>query len=124
MKTTITVETFDELVERKLRRAARLVAKQPVAPERRITFDRPEDMAAFLTGPRVRLIEAAMKKPRSVTDLAAALNRNRSAVSRDVRALREHGLLVVSKMANPGHGQVAIVGATASQFHLQARISA
>ena len=124
MKTIVTVESFDELAARKLDRAAMLDAKVSFAAERRITFDRPEDMAAFLTGPRVRLLEAAMEKPRSVTELAAALHRNRSAVSRDVRTLREHGMLIVKMQVNPGHGQVAIVKATASRFHLHARISA
>jgi predicted transcriptional regulator len=124
MKTIVTVESFDEVSVRKLTRAAKLDAKVSVAAERRITFDRPQDMAAFLTGPRVRLLEAAIDKPRSVTELAAVLHRNRSAVSRDIRALREHGMLAVTMQVNPGHGLVAIVKATASKFHLEALISA
>ena len=124
MKTIVTVESFDGMASRKLARAAKLDANSSVAAERRITFDRPEDMAAFLTGPRVRLLEAAIDKPRSVTELASALHRNRSAVSRDIRALREHGMLAVTMRVNPGHGLVAIVKATASEFHLEARISA
>lgn len=124
MKTIVTVESFDELASRKLDRAAKLDAKTSLTAERRITFNRPQDMAAFLTGPRVRLLEAAMEKPRSVTELALALHRNRAAVSRDVRALREYGMLIVKMQVNPGHGQVAVVRAAASQFHLHARISA
>ena len=81
-------------------------------------------MALFLTGPRLRLLEAAMEKPRSITELASVLQRNRSAVSRDIRALREHGMLAGRMEPNPGHGLVAIVKATASKFYLEARISA
>lgn len=124
MKTIVTVESFDEMSSRKQARAAKLDAKAPIAAERRISFDRPQDMAAFLTGPRVRLLAAAIDQPRSVTELASALHRNRSAVSRDIRALREHGMLAVTMQVNPGHGLVAIVRATANEFHLEARISA
>ena len=124
MKTIVTAESFDGIAARKLARAAKLDAKTPVAAERRIAFDRPQDMAAFLTGPRVRLLEAAINKPRSVTELASDLHRNRSAVSRDIRALREYGMLAVTMQVNPGHGLVAIVKATANRFHLEARISA
>ena len=124
MKTIVTVESFEEMAARKLLRAARLDVKAAIPAERRITFDRPQDMAAFLTAPRVQLLEAAMQQPRSVTELASALQRNRSAVSRDIRALRERGMLVVNRRVNPGHGMVAIVKATATKFHLQAQISA
>ena len=122
MKTIVTVESFDEMSERKLERARRLDRREPVPAERRITFEAPEDMAAFLTANRVTLLKAAIQQPRSVTELAEALQRNRTAVSRDVRALREKGMLKLRKQPNPGHGQIQVVHAAARQFDFRARI--
>ena len=122
MKTTVTVESFDEMVERKLERARKLDRLEHVLAERRITFETPEDMASFLTANRVSLLKAAIQKPRSVTELAEALQRNRTAVSRDVRALKEKGMLKLAKQPNPGHGQIQVVHAAAKHFNLRADI--
>ena len=122
MNTIVTVEGFDAMIERKLERARKLDRHEHVPAERRITFETPEDMAAFLTANRVTLLKAAIQKPRSVTELAEALHRNRTAVSRDVRALKERGMLKLKKQPNPGHGQVQVVHAAAKHFNLRADI--
>ena len=70
MKTTVTVESFDEMVERKLARARKLD----------------------------------------------------TAVSRDVRALKEKGMLKLAKQPNPGHGQIQVVHAAAKHFNFRADI--
>ncbi|WP_419805797.1 helix-turn-helix domain-containing protein [Terriglobus sp.] len=124
MKTIVTVESFDEMAARKLERARKFDRGEAIVPERRISFERAEDMFAFLTGPRADVLRATIAKPRSITELASALNRNRSAVSRDVRALREHGMVTVKRQVNPGHGQVAVVKAAAKRFELRAQIIA
>lgn len=122
MKTIVTVESFDEMAERKLARARKLDTREHVTAERRITFEAPEDMAAFLTANRMTLLKAAIQKPRSVTELAEALHRNRTAVSRDVRALRDKGMLKLRKQPNPGHGQIQVVHASAKRFDFRAQV--
>ena len=124
MKTIVSVEDFESMRNRSLERARKLDRRERVEAERRISFEHPEDMASFLTGRRLGVLRAAMEQPRSVTELAAALHRNRPAVSRDVRALRQVGLIHVSKRSNPGHGQVQIVEAAARKFEFHYELSA
>jgi predicted transcriptional regulator len=124
MKTIIKVEDFESMRKRSLDRARRLDRREPIEPERRIAFEHAEDMAAFLTSRRLGVLRAAMQKPRSVTELALALKRNRPAVSRDVQALRDIGLVKLNKQPNPGHGQVQIVQASARKFEFRSELTA
>jgi predicted transcriptional regulator len=124
MKTIIGVEDFDAMRKRSLERARRLDRGEHVETERRISFEYPEDMASFLTSRRINVLKAAMKQPRSVSELARVLRRNRPAVSRDVRALKQVGLVELNKRANPGHGQVQIVKAAARSFEFRYQLSA
>ena len=110
--------------QRSLERARRFDKKEHVESERRIFFEHPEDMASFLTGRRLEVLRAAMKQPRSITELAIALKRNRPAISRDVRALSEVGLIQLNKQINPGHGQVQIVRASAKSFDFRYQLTA
>ena len=122
MKTIIEVESFDEMRRRKLARARKLDRREPLVLVKRISFDTPGDMLACITPQRLRLCEVAREKPRSVTDLALALQRDRKAVHRDVKLLHTFGILSVRREVNPGHGQVTLVQATASRFRLTAEI--
>ena len=89
------------------------------APERRILFEQPEDMVSFMTPHRIRFYLEVKERPLSVTDLAQALDRNRWAVSRDIRALRERRLIKLTKTANPGHGLVVSVRAKNAELSAQ-----
>ena len=122
MRTVIEVEPFGEMRQRKLARARKLDRREAITPIKRISFDTPSDMLACMTPQRLRLCEAAREKPRSVTDLALALERDRKAVHRDVKLLHAFGILSVRRESNPGHGQVTIVQTTASRFRLTAEI--
>ena len=124
MKTIVAVEQFNAVVERSLDRARRFDRREAVPAERRISFERPEELGAFLSSRRLSVLRAAMEQPRSVTELATALRRNRPAVSRDVQALRKVGLIHLSKGTNPGHGQVQIVKAAAKKFKFHYQLSA
>ena len=105
-----------------LERARKRNRGERVRPERRIVFEHPEDMVSFMTPHRIRLYREVKIRPLSVTDLAKALDRNRSAVSRDVKALRERRLVKLTKTVNPGHGQVTIVSARAKNVELRAQL--
>jgi predicted transcriptional regulator len=122
MKTTVGVADFAAVMNRSLDRANRRTRGERVRPERRILFERPEDMVAFMTPHRIRLYREVKERPLSVTDLAKALDRNRSAVSRDVKALRERRLIKLTKTANPGHGQVTLVSARSKHIELRASL--
>src|SRR5258708_31257283 len=110
------VENFEQMRKRKLARARQIDRGVQIEPEARIMFERTEDLLACLTPSRVRIIAAARKKEQSVSELAVNLDRNRTAVQRDVKVLKEHGLLKMTKRTNPGHGVVQMVKAVANQF--------
>lgn len=122
MKTNIGVETFAEMRRRKLARARRLDRGERIAPEKRITFERAEDMLACLTPHRLHIVQVARKKPQSISELAVSLARNRTAVQRDVGVLSRMGLVRLTKRPNPGHGHVQIVRAAANRFTLVTQV--
>jgi predicted transcriptional regulator len=122
MKIVIKANSFAELRERKLARARRLDRKERVPSEKRITFATADQMLLHITPRRVRLCEVAREKPRSITELAAVLQRDRKAVHRDVQALHSVGMLLLRKEPNPGHGQVQVVMAAAGRFQLVAEV--
>jgi predicted transcriptional regulator len=122
MKTTIGIETFEEMRKRKLARARRLDRRETIEPEKRIMFERAEDMLTCLTPRRLHIIQAARKKPQSISELAASVARNRTAVQRDIGVLNRMGLVKLTKRPNPGHGHVQIVRAAASRFTLVTQV--
>jgi predicted transcriptional regulator len=122
MKTKVGTSSFAELREHKLARARKVDRKEPIPQEKRITFASADQMLSHITPKRVRLCEVAREKPRSITELAAVLQRDRRAVHRDVQALHAVGMLLLRRESNPGHGQVQLVTAAASRFHLVAEV--
>lgn len=80
-----------------------------------------ESVAAFLevvTPRRNELLQTVRKNGTfgSIEELAIALNRNRAAVSRDLRALCDIGLLRVKEAIHSGHGRRSEVSPTAEKF--------
>ena len=122
MKTIIDVANFEDLMMRSLELAEKRTRGERVRPERRIIFEHPEDMVSFMTPHRIRLYREIKTRPLSVTDLAKALDRNRSAVSRDVKVLRERRLVKLTKTVNPGHGMVTVVSARAKNIELRGQL--
>ena len=122
MRTIIGVESFDDVMNRSADRAAKLSHGEAVRAERRVTFESAEDLISYLTPQRLRLIRKVREQPLSITALAASLERDRGAVSRDVQALRTAGLIRVKKGINPGHGSVQLVQARGKSLELRATI--
>ena len=122
MKTIIGVESFEKVLNSSAERAARLGRGESVRAERRVTFETAEDLIAYLTPQRLRLIRMVRERPLSISALAASLERDRGAVSRDVRALRTAGLVRVKKSINPGHGAVQLVQSRAKTLEVRAKI--
>jgi predicted transcriptional regulator len=122
MRTVVGVESFEGMVARKRARAASLSDGTPVRAERRVMFDCAEDLLACMTPQRIRLVRTVRDHPLSLTDLAAALQRDRKSVHRDVAALRDAGLVVLKRQVNPGHGIVQMVQARGKRLELRAEL--
>jgi predicted transcriptional regulator len=68
------------------------------------------EFVSALTPKRYELLRLAFKgKHRSISELAAAVHREQSAVSKDVARLTELGLVKVEEVSNSGHGRKKIV---------------
>lgn len=107
-KVTVHTDGFDGFRKRALDRARKLDRGESIAPEHSITL-RPSAMRVLTDG-RIRVFKCVRAKSEiSISGLAAALNRPREAVSRDVTALRKIGLVNVKPVANPGHGRISMV---------------
>lgn len=118
MKLTIRIESFEKSTERMIEGAKRMDRGERIEPERSITSETPEDMVRMLSAKRLELLQASRTGEFSVTALAEKLNREPSAVRRDVAELKRFGLVRTVRAKNPGHGQVAIVKPVARRFEL------
>ncbi len=94
-----------------------------IAEERIISFEDPADMMKLITATRLALFRAVKEAPGSITDIAARLHRDRSAVKRDLDELEQAGLVTIAEKVLPGHGRMKEVRATAARFQLMANIA-
>ncbi|MCX7673909.1 MAG: MarR family transcriptional regulator [Thiobacillaceae bacterium] len=120
MKTIIRTERVEGFFQRGRRIARRLDQGQPMAPERIIVYEDPEDLARILTAAKIALFRAVKARPGSITDIAVRLGRDRSAVKRDLDDLVAAGLVQVEDKPHPGHGRRKEVRATAEQVIIEA----
>ena len=120
MKTVIKTGNVEGFFKRG-REIARFADQGKAIPaERVITYEDPEDLARILTGAKIALFRAIKEQPGSITDIAARLNRDRSAVKRDIDDLEQAGLVRVEEKPHPGHGRMKEVRATAKRVVLEA----
>lgn len=87
-----------------------------------LSFEDPQDMLHLLTESRINLFRAIKEMPGSITDVAARLHRDRSAVKRDVDLLAEAGVVSVTRVLHPGHGQKKEVRAIAEKLILRSEV--
>lgn len=69
-----------------------------------IGFEDSKDLARLVLANNIDLFRTTRHRPGSITDIAKRLNRDKSAVGRDVKLLQYVGLLEVHVVKNPGHG--------------------
>lgn len=74
-----------------------------------IWFEDPKDLLKFICKSKFDLIDLIRGQPRSISELAKALKRNRSSVTRDVNTLEKFGLVESEMIVNAGHGRARIV---------------
>lgn len=87
-----------------------------------LVFEDPREMLQFLSEEKINLINRIRKHPDSITNIAKAIGRNRSAVSRDIHQLEKFGLVKTYVEIPPGHRRHQIVEAVAAKLKLEAYI--
>ena len=88
-----------------------------------LTFVDPSELLHFLSAAKLKLIYNIRKHPDSITNIAKAMNRNRSAVRRDIHEMESVGIVKTHEEINPhGHGRHKIVELTAPALKLEAYI--
>ena len=120
---SIKIENLEDFLVR-TRELGRLAdAGKPISESFIISFEDPADMLSILTPARLALFRAIKKKPGSIASIAQVLQRDRSAVTRDVAALGRAGLVVVTEKVHPGHGRIKEVRARARSIKLEALVA-
>jgi predicted transcriptional regulator len=122
-KLTIKTATQEGFFKRGRQLAKAADRGQPLPDEHIISFEDPADMMKLITAARLTLFRAVKDMPGSITEIAARLHRDRSAVKRDVNELERAGLVTVAEKVLPGHGRMKEVRATARRLSLQAEIA-
>lgn len=85
--------------------------KEPLKPSHIISFEDPADLAEFLSQNKINIILELRKAPLTVKELSVALNRDRTAIEKDLKILVDYGVIECHKKPNPGHGQQKVLTA-------------
>lgn len=97
-------------------------AGQPMPEERTVSFEDPADLLRLLTASRLEVFRSVKGEPGSITVIAGRLQRDRSAVKRDVDKLAQVGLVTIETKPLPGHGHMKEIRAAAGIFRLEATV--
>lgn len=88
-----------------------------------LTFIDPSEMLHFLSAAKIKLIANIRKHPDSITNIAKAIHRTRSAVKRDIHEMESVGIVKTHEEVNPaGHGKHKIVELVTPTLKLEAYI--
>lgn len=87
-----------------------------------LAFEDPQRMFAVLSEARRRLMLEVMREPQTINELTQRLNRNRSAITKDVGLLEKIGLVVSQRQVNPGHGIQKVVRSIAPKIEMVATL--
>ena len=121
-KTDIRVEPAEAFFERGLKIAQLADQGKRIPASRVVAFEDVEDLLALLTPQRVVLLKTLKETPGSIAELARRLNRDRSAVTRDVQVLERFGVVDVTERPLPGHGRQKWVSPLAREIQLTAQV--
>ncbi|KQP22732.1 transcriptional regulator [Pseudorhodoferax sp. Leaf267] len=97
--------------------------RQPMPRERTISFEEPAELLRLLTSSRLDVLRTVKDAPGSITVIAERLQRDRSAVKRDVDQLALAGMVTIETKVLPGHGHMKEVRAVARRFRLEAIVA-
>jgi predicted transcriptional regulator len=119
-KTEIRVERVDTFFERGRELAKAADRGLAIPSSRVVAFEDVDSFLHVLTEKRVLLLKQIKQTPTSISLLAKKLNRDRSAVARDVQLLERFGVVQVTDKPLPGHGRQKWVTPLAGQIQLTA----
>ena len=121
MKTLVLKTGTEQEFFRRGKALARLADTGKSLPrERTISFGEAADLLKLLTAARLDVFRAIKEQPGSITKIAERLQRDRSAVKRDVDRLAEVGMVSVEIKVLPGHGRMKEIRPLATSFRLEA----
>lgn len=122
---TVVIKTADdaEFFRRGLALARLADQRQELPSESIVSFEDPADVLKLLTVSRLSLFRSIKAQPGSITAIAERLQRDRSAVKRDVDELAKAGLVQVQNRILPGHGRMKEVSVSALRFKLEALLA-
>lgn len=121
-RTDIRVETVESFFERGRKTANLADRGKPLGNRRVVAFDDVNDLLRVLTAKRVLLLRQVKETSGSITELARRLNRDPSAVTRDVQLLEKYGVVQVTRKPLPGHGTQKWVSPVARAIQLTAQL--
>lgn len=121
-KLTVKTGTEEDFFKRGRQLAKAADRGEQLPDERIVSFEDPADLMKLITTARLALFRAVNEMPGSITQISERLNRDRSAVKRDVAELERAGLVTIADKVLPGHGRMKEVRATATRFRLQAEV--
>ena len=87
-----------------------------------IAFEDVESLLQLLSRKRVMLLRQLKGSPGSIADLARRLERDRSAVTRDVHLLERFGVVEVTERPLAGHGRQKWITPVAQDIHVTAEL--
>jgi predicted transcriptional regulator len=119
-KSEIRAERVDSFFERGRKLAKAADRGDAIPSSRVVAFEDVESLLHVLTEKRVLLLRQVNETPTSISVLAKKLNRDRSAVTRDVQVLERFGVLQVTEKPLPGHGRQKWITPLAGEIHLTA----
>ena len=118
MKTILTAEKPERFFSRGKTVAKLADAGKAIPVEYIIAFEDSEDMARLVTTAKLALFRAVRESPGSITELSDRLQRDRSAVKRDIDMLEKAGLITVEDIPHAGHGRKKEIRVVADQVLL------
>ncbi len=120
MSITIKTSTTIDFFRRARATAKALDAGKQITGGITISFAKPEEMLRFMTERRIRLLRAVRKHPGSIKDLASSVHRKPDAVAKDLRLLKEAGLVMIRKVPNSKHGTMNFIEPVGDEVKLEA----
>lgn len=116
-------DSVDEFFKRAHKHARILDSGETLPGETTIIFEDPAQLLGMLTVERKRLLHTLRDEGATpITALAERLGRDRRAVSRDVSAMREHGMVKTKYVFDAGKKRNMVVMPTAKRLELKAAI--
>ena len=121
-RTDIRVEPVEMFFDRGRKLAELADRSRPLPRSRVVAFDDAAGLLRVLTAKRVLLLRKVKENPGSISELAKRLKRDRSAVTRDVHLLAQHGVVHVTEKSLPGHGRQKWITPVAQSIQLIASL--